>query len=85
MPYAGTLKNLFIRTGPAFTGSYNWTIFKNASRTGLAITGASAGDTTYSALTQTVAVVAGDLISLVATNGTIADTPLSSWGVELDG
>jgi len=79
VPVAGTFNNLYLRAGSAYTGAHAYTLFKNGVAQSLTATltnpagGGGASDTTNS-----VAVVAGDLVSLrIVTTGTPVSTPVS--------
>ena len=85
MPYSGTLKNLYIRIGATVSGSGNivLTLMKNGVATAITITCTNADGNNYtkSDTTNTVSVVAGDLISIRGVNagsasGTIVSTTL---------
>jgi hypothetical protein len=73
MPYAGTLKNLYVRIGvtaqPA-TGSMVFTLRKNGANTAITVTFTNADGTnaTKSDTTNSVTVAAGDTISIQAVN-----------------
>jgi hypothetical protein len=73
MPYAGTLKNLYVRIGvtaqPA-TGSMVFTLRKNGANTAITVTFTNADGTnaTKSDIANSVTVAAGDTISIQAVN-----------------
>jgi len=72
MPVAGTLKNLYIRNGStqSATGNIVFTVRKNGADTSMTVTysNADGAATTKSDTTNTVSVVAGDLICIKAVN-----------------
>jgi hypothetical protein len=72
IPVSGTLKNLYIRNGTAqsATGNIVFTVRKNGVDTAMTVTYANADGaaTTKSDTTNTVSVVAGDLICIKAVN-----------------
>ena len=72
IPIAGTLKNLYIRLAAAQSsgGTLVFTLRKNGVSTGITVTFANAdgSNVTKSDTTNTVSVVAGDLITLQAVN-----------------
>ena len=72
MPVSGTLKNLYIRNGStqSATGNIVFTVRKNGVDTAMTVTysNADGAATTKSDTTNTVSVVAGDLICIKAVN-----------------
>lgn len=82
---AGNLKNLRVRltVAPGVATSRVFTVYLNGSPTALTLTIANT-DTTGADTTNTVAIVAGDLISLQADRISLATATEQGWGVELD-
>jgi hypothetical protein len=73
MPRAGTLRNLFVRHnsgGGGGAGSITYTVFKNGAATALTVTllATIPGTGSDTNPLDNIAVVAGDLISIVANN-----------------
>jgi hypothetical protein len=87
MPYAGTLRNLYARTGSAQPAGddLTLTLLKNGLSAAISIVitaGSAAG--TYSDLTNTVTVAAGDLIAIVASNDDPSNPSASLRGVSIE-
>lgn len=87
IPYAGTIKNLYVVTsnGQSATGTYVFTIRKNGTNTAMVVTiTAGAGSGTFTDLSNTFTVAAGDLISMQAVNNATAPSAkLISWSVQV--
>jgi hypothetical protein len=88
LPYAGTAKNLFVRTSDAAVGGTSLTVTtrKNAADTALTVGASTSANTSTSDTTHTVAFAQGDrmTISLVA-NGTGTNTAgIASIALEYD-
>lgn len=67
MPTSGSFKNLYVKTsiGPGLGDSYRWTLYKNGAATALTVT-ISGFDTSGNDVAHSVAVAAGDRVSIFA-------------------
>jgi len=83
VPYAGTLKNLFYRTGNTSGGATVAAVVrKNEADTALTVTGAATTHTTSSDTTHTVAVAQGDRVTISLT--TVDDTSVSIASISIE-
>ncbi len=87
LPYAGVVKNLYIRTTTAQPagGSLVFTVRKNGTDTAVTLTIAAGGSAgTFTDLTNSVSFDAGDLIDLKAVNndGVSVSATVNQWSIE---
>ena len=85
VPTGGTLKDFYVQldTAPDTGKSYTFTVFLNGSATGVTLT-ISDTATTGSDLSNTVAVVAGDIVAIKCAPGSTPDATRAHWGIVFD-